>query len=231
MLVVVPARGGSKGIPRKNLCLVGGTSLVGRAAKLASLLPWADAALVSTDDEEIAREAVRHGIDAPFLRPTHLAGDDARSVDVWRHAWLAGEQHYGMRFDASVLLEPTSPLRLREDVERTVATLFAGDYAAAATVSPTPAHYAPEKALVLDSKNLIRPYLASGSEPIRQFVPTYYHRNGAAYAVTRETLLIQQQILPQGCAAVVIDRNIVNIDEHFELELANWLLGHGLSDR
>jgi CMP-N,N'-diacetyllegionaminic acid synthase len=69
VLAVVPARGGSKAIPRKNLKTVGGVSLVGRAAQVAAALPFIDAALISTDDPEIAAEAKAHGLDAPFMRP------------------------------------------------------------------------------------------------------------------------------------------------------------------
>ena len=94
VLAVVPARGGSKGVPRKNLQLVGGVSLVGRAAQLAISLPWIDHTVVSTDDAEIGGEAICHGAAAPFLRPPELASDEARSEDVWRHAWLAAEDHY-----------------------------------------------------------------------------------------------------------------------------------------
>jgi CMP-N-acetylneuraminic acid synthetase len=140
VLAVVPARGGSKAIPRKNLKTVGGVSLVGRAAQVAAALPFIDAALISTDDPEIAAEAKAHGLEAPFMRPPELSGDTATSVDMWRHAWLAAEAHYGKRFDLSVLLEPTSPLRRPEDVERTLRALIDAGAPAAATVSPTPAH-------------------------------------------------------------------------------------------
>ena len=89
VLAVVPARGGSKSIPRKNLQKVGGVSLVGRAAHVARSLDWIDAAVISTDDDEITAEAVLRGLDAPFVRPADLSGDKATSVNMWRHAWLA----------------------------------------------------------------------------------------------------------------------------------------------
>ena len=111
VLAVVPARGGSKGIPRKNLCKVGGMSLIAHAARTARALDWIDRAVLSTDDEEMADEGRRHGLEVPFLRPAELASDTASGVDVWRHAWLESERHYGCRFDLSVLLQPTTPLR------------------------------------------------------------------------------------------------------------------------
>ena len=94
VLAVVPARGGSKGIPRKNLAQIGGKSLVAHAAGLVAELDWLDGAVLSTDDHEIAEEGVRHGLSVPFLRPPDLATDTARGVDTWRHAWLASEAFY-----------------------------------------------------------------------------------------------------------------------------------------
>lgn len=225
VLAVVPARGGSKSIPRKNLKTVGGVSLVGRAAQVAAALPMIDAALISTDDAEIAAEAQKHGLDAPFMRPPELSGDTATSVDMWRHAWLAAEAHYGKRFDLSVLLEPTSPLRRPEDVERTLRALIDHGAPAAATVSPTPAHYTPHKTLKINEKGEIEFYLEDGAKyALRQGIPAYYHRNGLCYAVTRDHLVDEGCIIDRNAIAVVVDRHVVNIDDMFELELAEWLL-------
>jgi CMP-N,N'-diacetyllegionaminic acid synthase len=223
VLAVVPARGGSKSIPRKNLCQVAGVSLVGRAASVARGLDWIDRAVLSTDDAEIAAEGRRHGLDVPFMRPPELAGDLADSAAMWRHAWTAAEDHYGVRFDLSVLLEPTSPLRTPDDVERTVRTLVEGGTLAAATVSPTPAHFTPHKTLTV-TDGRIGFYLPQGARhSIRQTIPPYYHRNGLCYAVTRESLLERGNILEADCLAVVVERPVVNIDEPFELELAEYL--------
>jgi len=123
ILAVVPARGGSKSIPRKNLCKVCGVSLVGRAGQIASSVEWIDRQIISTDDKEIAEEAAKYGLDVPFMRPDELAGDLATSIDMWRHAWIESEKYYGKRFDISILLEPTSPLRRSEDIKKTIETL------------------------------------------------------------------------------------------------------------
>lgn len=224
LLAVVPARAGSKSIPGKNLKTVGGVSLVGRAARVAGALPMIDAALISTDDSEIAAEAKSHGLDAPFIRPPELSGDSATSADMWRHAWLAAEAHYRKRFDLSVLLEPTSPLRRPEDVERTVRALLDHGAPAAATVSRTPAHFTPHKTLKINEKGEIEFYLEGGAaHSLRQGIPAYYHRNGLCYAVTRDHLVGQGCIIDRGAIAVVVERHVVNIDDMFELELAEWL--------
>jgi CMP-N,N'-diacetyllegionaminic acid synthase len=224
IMAVVPARGGSKGIPRKNLRQVAGVSLVARAGQLANSLDWIDARVLSTDDEDIAREGRANGLDVPFMRPDELAGDLSTSVDMWRHAWLSAEAHYSTRFDASILLEPTSPLRTAEDVTATVAALIDGGHKAAATVSPAPAHFTPHKCLtVTDGK--IGFYHAEGAgHSLRQTIPNYYFRNGICYALRRRTLIDEGHILGDDCVAVIVERPVVNIDEPFDLELATFLL-------
>lgn len=225
VLAVVPARGGSKDIPGKNLRRVGGLSLVARAARFIQLLPWLDAAVLSTEDDAIASEGEAYGLRVPFRRPAELAGDDAASVDVWRHAWRKCERLDGCRYDISILLEPTSPLRRVEDIGRTVEAMVKGGHKAAATVSRAPGHFTPEKCLTIDDTGHIRFYHPEGARySRRQVVSPYYFRNGICYAVTREALLDAGHILEDKCTAVVIDRPVINIDDPFDLELAEFLL-------
>ncbi|MCK9631762.1 MAG: acylneuraminate cytidylyltransferase family protein [Methanoregula sp.] len=225
ILAVIPARGGSKSIPHKNICIVGGLTLVGRAGRIASSLPWLDARILSTDDEEIANEGRRHGLDVPFMRPNEFASDTATTVSMWRHAWLAAETHYNMHFDVSVLLEPTSPLRCTEDVERTVRVVVDEGAPAAATVSLTAAHYTPHKTLTIDERGILGFYLPDGAKhSLRQGIPHYYHRNGLCYAVTRKHLVDKGWVIDRDAVAIVVNRPVVNVDEPFDLEMAEWLL-------
>jgi CMP-N-acetylneuraminic acid synthetase len=225
ILCVVPARGGSKSIPRKNLATIQGVSLVGHAGKTIGRLTWVDAKVLSTDDADIAVEGNRYGLDTPFLRPEELATDTATSLDMWKHAWLASEEHYGMRFDISLLVEPTSPLRVPEDLERTALCVARDGHPAAVTVSRTPAHFTPQKALIVDDRGNINYYIGSDGLKYhnRQTIPAYYHRNGICYAVSRNYLLIENLIL-EGARPVIIDRPVVNIDEKIEIELAEWFM-------
>jgi len=225
ILAVIPARGGSKGIPRKNLCTVGGISLVGLAAQAALSLEWIDHTILSTDDEEIAAEGQRYGAEVPFMRPAELASDRARSTDMWQHAWLTSEDHFNQTFDISILLEPTSPLRRPEDILTTVDTLIESGCDAAATFSRAPAHFTPHKCLTLDDSGIIGFYHEQGRQfSIRQKIPNYYYRNGICYAVKRHTLLEKEMIIEENCKAVVIERPVVNIDDLHELEYAEFLL-------
>jgi len=189
VLAVLPARGGSKGIPGKNMKRLGVLTLVGRATRLAVSQTWIDQVIVSTDDPDIA-----------------------------------AEDHYGRRFDVSILLEPTSPLRQPADLTATVEALFEGAHHGAATVSPTPAHYAPQKTLTI-KEGRVGFLLDEGARTARrQEVPQLYHRNGICYALRREPFLGGAPILDGACAAVIVERPVANIDDPFELELAEWLL-------
>ena len=154
----------------------------------------------------------------------------ASSAELWRHAWLASENHFGRRFDLSILLQPTTPLRKTPDVERTVKAMVDGRHRAAATVSRTPGHFTPQKCLALDEKGVLAFYHEHGaSYAARQTIPAYYHRNGVCYAVMRETLIEHGHIVEDDCLAVIIDEYVVNIDDPIELELAEFMLSRDIT--
>jgi CMP-N-acetylneuraminic acid synthetase len=224
ILAVVPARGGSKGIPRKNLARVGGLSLIAHAARTAAALPWIDRALLSTDDPEMAEEGRRHGLDVPFRRPAQLASDEASGAEVWRHAWLAAEAHYALRFEVSLLLQPTTPLRDPEEVERCVRAVVEEGHRTAATVSRVPAHFTPEKTLRRDPQGRLHFHAPDAAQHVnRQTIPACYYRTGAAYAARRDALVDDGEIVGKDCFGVLVEGPVVNIDEPFDLELARFL--------
>jgi CMP-N-acetylneuraminic acid synthetase len=207
---------------------VGGLSLIAHAARTARALDWIDHAVLTTDDEEMAEEGRRHGLEVPFLRPDELASDTANPHEMWRHAWIESEKHFGCEFDVSLLLQPTTPLRRPEEVERTVATLVEGSNAAAATVCAVPADFLPQRILQLDDDGRLTFYLPAGPEVTRrQDAAPHYYRDGTCYARTRRSMIEEARDVEEDCVAVVIDRFVVNIDEPFELELAEFVHGRG----
>lgn len=225
ILAVIPARGGSKGIHKKNLQRINGKSLIAIAAKSIHDFGLTDAKIISTDDRTMAEEAVSHGIDAPFLRPESLAADKSESIDMWKHAWQEAEKFYNMEFDISVLLEPTCPLRKSEDIKAAIECLISSQADSVVTVSKTPAHYTPHKTLTVDGETKkLGFYHEKGSNySIRQSIPDYFHRNGACYACSRKAIFESNSIITNNTRAVVIERELVNIDTSFDLELARWL--------
>ncbi len=212
ILAIVPARGGSKGIPLKNLREVDGKSLVAHAAAIAAEVPEIDRCVVSTDHDGIAAEAEAHGLAAPFRRPFELSGDRVGDWEVLHHALLACEEIDETTFDIVVMLQPTSPLRTAVNVSDTIATLVGGDYDAVWTVSPTDLKYHPLKQLSI-SGDCMELFCPRGAQIIaRQQLSPVYHRNGVAYAITRDCIIRKKSIMGTRTGAVVIEGLNVSID-------------------
>jgi len=226
VLAVVPARGGSKGIPLKNLRQVNGVPLVAMVGPVISAVPEIDRAVVSTDHDEIARVAETAGIAVPFRRPPELSGDRIGDVDVLAHALLATEALDGVTYDIVVMLQPTSPLREPHHVVDTIHMLVEGGWDAVWTVSETDSKGHPFKQLVLEQGGLDY-YDPRGSQIIaRQQLTPVYHRNGIAYAVTRGCILEKKSIKGDRTGALVVDGEHVSIDTETDLMLIEFVLSH-----
>ncbi len=222
VLAVVPARGGSKGLPRKNLLLVGGVPLVARVGDVVRGCPSIDRTVVSTDDDEIATVALASGIDAPFRRPEELSGDFIGDVEVLKHALMATEEDDGTRYDIVVMLQPTSPLRTAAQVEAVLARLVDNVLDAVWTVSPTDGKAHPVKQLRLEGELLTFDHPDGESVVARQQLAPLWHRNGVAYALRRATLE-QGKLLGPRTGAVVIEGPVANIDDAHDLAWADFL--------
>lgn len=227
VLAVVPARGGSKGIPLKNLREVGGRSLVARVGDVVRRVPEIDRAVVSTDHPGIAQAAEAAGIGAPFLRPESLSGDSIGDFDVLLHALEATEAADGRRYEIVVMLQPTSPLRTAEQVSATIRMLAAGAWDSVWTVSETDSKAHPLKQLTVADGQLDY-YDPKGAEIIaRQQLQPVFHRNGIAYAMTRACLVEQRTIKGRRAGALVVIGSHVSIDTEEDLALAEWILARG----
>jgi CMP-N,N'-diacetyllegionaminic acid synthase len=127
VLAITPARGGSKGIPRKNIKCIAGKELIGWTLESGKQSKYIDHFIVSTDDQEIADVARNFGVEAPFLRPEALAADTSGSVDVILHAMEWMEMNRAIKADIVVMLEPTSPLRDSTDIDQALEQFVACD--------------------------------------------------------------------------------------------------------
>ncbi len=225
VLVVVPARGGSKGIRLKNLCTVGGISLVAQAANVALQVAMIDRAVVSTDHEEIASAAEAAGLAAPFRRPEALSGDRIADWDVLEHALREMEAQDGEKYDVVVMLQPTSPGRTAAHVEETLRKLVDEDFDAVWTVSETDSKAHPLKQLVIAPDGSLDYFDPRGAAIVaRQQLEPVYHRNGLAYAITRQCLVGQRTIKGVRTGAVIAQGDLPNIDTELDLEWAEFLL-------
>jgi len=218
ILAVVPARGGSKGIPLKNLKEVGGKSLVAHAANTIASVPEIDRSIVSTDHDGIAQEAEAHGLAAPFRRPEDLSGDRIGDWDVLYHALTECEKIDNLTYDIVVMLQPTSPLRTADHVRATIAKLVEGAYDAVWTVSRTDLKYHPLKQLTIEDEQMTLFDARGDGIVARQQLSPVYHRNGVAYAFTRACLTQQRAIMGARTGAVVIDDLNISIDTLEDIE-------------
>ena len=124
ILGVITARGGSKGIPGKNIKLLGGKPLIAYTIDVAKKSKLITHLIVSTDDEEIANVCRRYNVEVPFMRPKELSQDETTHIPVMQHAIRFMEDKLSMTFDLAVILQPTSPFRLSEDIDGTVKVLM-----------------------------------------------------------------------------------------------------------
>lgn len=224
VLAIVPARGGSKGLPRKNLRLFGGVPLVGLVGRVISELREIDRSVVSTDSEDIARVAEAAGISAPFRRPAELSGDLVGDVDVLTHALRTMETLDGVEYQVVVMLQPTSPLRTAAHVHKCIETLSSGAWDAVWTVSETEPRHHPLKQLTIAGNGQLALYDPGGRAIIaRQQLPPVFHRNGIAYALTRDCLLAQQTLLGTRTVAIVVPGPHLSIDTEEDLRVAEFL--------
>lgn len=226
ILGLVPARGGSKGVPRKNVRSLSGRPLLAYTADAARASRRLSEVVLSTEDEEIARIGRGLGLDVPFVRPAELARDDTPMLPVVVHAlrWL--EEH-GRSFDAVCLLQPTNPLRRAEDIDGCI-ELFERERAdAAVTVLPVPHEYNPHWTYLRCENGCI--HLAMGERapiPRRQDLPPAFHREGSVYVVRRDVVLEQESLYGRFLVGYEMDANrSVNVDSLDDWERAERLLG------
>jgi len=215
VLAVVPARGGSKGVPGKNLRLVRGRPLIAWTIEQALRARSIDRVILSSDDESIMREAQAAGADVPFRRPADLATDAVSSIDVVLHALEQVPD-----FDIVVLLQPTSPLRNSGDIEAALNRLVGSG--AKAIVSVTEVDQSPFWMFELDPVGHLKPILSAEAIPARrQDLRPVYSLNGAIYAAESEWLRRSRSFLSAGTVAYLMPpERSLDIDEERDF----WLL-------
>ena len=189
---MITARGGSKGIPGKNLKLLGGRPLIAYTVDAAQQAGVLDRLIISTDDAAIAETARSLGCEVPFIRPADLGRDDTPHLPVMQHAvdWLAVHEDY--RPDLVMILQPTSPLRRAQDVRGAVSLASTSGADSVVSVSAVPVHYHPLRTLRVDADGNATLFVSG--EPVRrrdkrrQDLPPVWAMNGAIYLFRASTL-------------------------------------------
>ncbi len=194
VLGLIPARGGSKGVPRKNIRLLNGKPLLTYTAESALQAKTLARVILSTEDAEIAETGRNCGLDVPFLRPSELAQDSTPSLAVVRHALLTLKEN-GEDFDAVCLLQPTNPLRRAADIDACVELFIDNRADCVISVLPVPHEYNPKWVFWKNVGGKMS--LSTGDAeiiPRRQDLPPAFHRDGSVY-VTRSEIVIDRESL------------------------------------
>ena len=219
VLGIIPARGGSKGLPRKNVLDLAGKPMIAWSIAAAADSQFIDRCIVSTDDEEIAAVARKHGCEVPFMRPAEHARDHSTTLDVALHAL---DELQG--FDLVVILQPTSPLRSTHDIDQTIEAIVAHQAPSAVSV------YEPAKSPYWSYRtnddgrlvSLLDKELASRR---RQELPAAYVLNGAVY-VARVDWLRQNRrfVTDETVAHVMPAERSLDVDTAFDLKLVTFYM-------
>ena len=218
ILAIIPARGGSKGVPGKNIKLLNGKPLLEYTLEIALQSNYLTEVIVSTEDEQIMEVAESLGIKVPFIRPLELAQDKTPTIDVIIHAlnWYGNKNIF---FDAVCLLQVTSPFRTLDFLNKAIEKFISTNCDSLVSVQKVPHEYNPHWTFEVNADGNLK--IATNETEIitrRQELPTAYHRDGSIYITKTEVLLKEHSLYGKSTAFIESDPEFyVNIDT-----LADW---------
>lgn len=232
ILGVVPARGGSRSIPRKNIALVAGRPLLQYTCEAALRSKRLTRTILSTDDEEIGSVGRACGIEVPFLRPDFLAQDETPMVEVLHHAvsWLAN--HNGFRADLIVLLQPTSPLRCAEHIDAAVDLILSTNADTVVSVVEVPHRFSVVSQMCKDANGNLSPFIEGPMLLRRQDKPRLYARNGPVVLVIRRQVIESGRLYGDTVRPLeMTPTDSLDIDDADDLALAEFWVNRGRAPR
>jgi CMP-N,N'-diacetyllegionaminic acid synthase len=224
ILGILPARGGSKSIPRKNIALLAGKPLLAYTCEAASGSRYHLRAVLNTDDDAIAVVGRECGVEVPFMRPAKLAQDQTPMIDVLMHSiqWFKENENYSP--EIVVLLQPTSPLRRAEHIDAGIDLLIETGADTVVSVIEVPHQFAPESLMLFHGGRLV-PYADSPMILRRQDKPRVFARNGPAILVMRREVIESGRLYGDVVQPLKMGRpESVDIDETDDLLMAEFLL-------
>jgi N-acylneuraminate cytidylyltransferase len=230
MLAVIPARGGSKGLPGKNIKPFAGLPLIVHSIRFAQMCPEIDRCIVSTDSRDIATVAAKHGGDVPFLRPAELARDDSPTWPALQHALREVEKEEGRPYHLLLLLDPTSPFREPADVTDATRKLEAAPEADG-IIGVSQPDFSPIWHCVIERDGMMKDFIdAASTYERRQDVPIVYRINGTIYIW--RTAFVRTAESWRGPGRHVIyeipEKRALSIDYAYEFERGELMVKHGL---
>lgn len=226
VLAIIPARGGSKGVPRKNIRPVGGKPLIAYTIQSAlAVKSHLYRLIVSTDDPEIAEVAVKYGAEVPFMRPEDLGGDRVPMVPVMQHAVRTIEEMDQVRLDWVLLLQPTCPFRAPQDILAALDLAARGGCDSVISVVRVLAHH-PILMKKIENNQLL-PFVIEEKEGTRRqdYNPPAYMRNGSIYLTRRDNLMENNSIWGRVIRPYIMpEERSVNVDSELDLKLVELIL-------
>lgn len=226
ILALIPARGGSKGLPGKNIKVLLNKPLIAWTIEEARKSRYVDKIVVSTDSQEIAEISKKYGADTPFLRPKELATDEAQGIDVVLHAinWF---RNVGEPYDLLILLQSTSPLRTPEDIDKAIELLFLKNAQAVISVSKVVHH--PYWVNTLPDDGCMRDFIRQEAvNKNRQQVHDFYALNGAIYVAFCDYVLEKKGFHGDETFAYIMSKErSVDIDDEVDFFFAEFLMNKG----
>jgi len=230
LLCVIPARGGSKGLPGKNIRLLAGIPLIAHSIRCAKMCPQVARIIVSTDSEEIAAVARADSAEVPFMRPKELAQDRTPMLPVLQHALRAVEDSEKRAYAALLLLDPTSPGRLPGDVAKAIQLLEA-DPGADGVVGVSQPEFNPYWHCMVEKNGYMSPLIPGADRFVRrQDVPSVFRINASLYLWRRDFLLSLEGSWMNGRNLMleIPEARAIHIDDLGEFERANLMIREGL---
>jgi CMP-N-acetylneuraminic acid synthetase len=222
ILGIIPARGGSKGVKRKNIRVVAGQPLLAYSIKAAKQSKYLSRIVVSTEDHEIAKIAKSLGCEV-ISRPPELAGDHTPMLPVISHGLAEAEKLEKNRFDCVVIMQPTTPLRTGDDIDQSLEILIQSNCDTVISVYQVSDHH-PSRMYTINNGKLV-PYASEPRGRLRQELPPVYHRNGVIYTLWRQTIEEQNTLIGKNlCPYIMPIERSVNIDDEIDLMLADLLI-------
>lgn len=229
VLGIIPARGGSKSIPKKNIRLLAGKPLIAYTIEVVKECKMLTRTVVSTDDVEIAEVAKKYGGYVPFIRPNDLSLDDTPMVPVLQHAVSFIENKNSIHVDVIVLLDPTSPFRRVEDIEACIQKLEHENADSVVTVCEV--EHNPYFVMMELNDDRLVPLIKSDKVITRrQDAPDVYRLNAAIYAIKRDVLMNKNKIITNNTMAVIMPQELsAHIDHEIDFEFVEFLIEKGIS--
>lgn len=228
ILGLIPARGGSKAIPKKNIVLLAEKPLLAYTCEAALDSQRLTRVLLDTDDQEIAEAGRACGVEVPFMRPRNLAADDTPILPVIQHALERLKEQQNFLVDVLVLLQPTSPLRKAEHIDSAVDLLLDSNADTVVSVVTVPHNFNPDSVMHLGEGGYLTPFEVGTMILRRQDKPRVYARNGPAVLVIRRETLEQNTLYGEKTLPYEMDAaSSVDIDSLDDLALAEFWLKRG----